>query len=273
MASAASPVPALPPPADPAALDRADPLPLWAQLHARLQRRLAAGDFTTGFPTEQRLQDEYGVSRHTVREALRHLRAAGLVVSQRGRGSHVPVGAGIEQPLGALYSLFRSVEASGREQRSVVRTLDERRDPDVAALLGLDGAEPLVHLERLRLDDGLPLALDRTWLPAAIARPLLTADFTHTALYDELARRCGTRLTGGREHISAVVPDRAERSALDLPGGVAALRILRAGVLRGRTVEHRVTVVRGDRFSLSARWSVSQDYRLDVVAAGAGPGR
>lgn len=247
-------------------LDRHSPLPLWAQLRTVLSRRLAAGDFTAGVPTEQQLRQEYGVSRHTVREALRHLRDAGLVVSERGRGSHVPPGAGIEQPLGALYSLFRSVEASGREQRSVVRALDERPDARVARLLDLDPAAPLVHLERLRLDDGTPLALDRTWLPADIARPLLAVDFTHTALYDELARCCGTRLTGGDEQIAAVVPGPAERQALALPVGVAAFRIVRTGTLRDRPVEHRTTLVRADRFSLRASWSAAEDYRLAVVA-------
>src|SRR5499427_4290699 len=56
-------------------LDRRSPLPLWAQLRADLRRRLDAGAFDEEFPGELALVEEYGVSRHTVRSALRDLRA------------------------------------------------------------------------------------------------------------------------------------------------------------------------------------------------------
>ena len=49
--------------ADP--LDRKNPLPLWAQLVAELERRLASGAFAAGFPTDRELTETYGVSRQT----------------------------------------------------------------------------------------------------------------------------------------------------------------------------------------------------------------
>ena len=52
-------------------LDRGNPLPLWAQLEADLQRRIRAGAFDVRFPGEHELVEEYGISRHTVRDALR----------------------------------------------------------------------------------------------------------------------------------------------------------------------------------------------------------
>ncbi|MQA17767.1 MAG: GntR family transcriptional regulator, partial [Pseudonocardiaceae bacterium] len=54
-----------------ARLDRSSPLPLWAQLHQDLEQRLAAGSFEVRFPSEHELIEEYQVSRHTVRDALR----------------------------------------------------------------------------------------------------------------------------------------------------------------------------------------------------------
>lgn len=244
-------------------LDRSLSRPLWLQLLDDLTRRLDSGEFVDTFPGELALRDEYGVSRHTVREALRRLREAGTVSAARGRAPRVLPPTQIEQPLGVLYSLFSSVEQAGLEQLSVVRVLDIRADGVIADRLGLDGAAPLLHLERLRLAEGEPLALDRVWLRASIARPLLQADFTRTGVYEELTRRCGVRLTGGREHLRAVIPTAAERRTLGLDGDTAVFVIDRLGCADGVPVEWRRTLVRGDRFSVSTPLSGGDDYRAD----------
>lgn len=250
----------------PGPIDRASALPLWAQVHADLRRRVDAGEFAAVFPGELALIEQYSVSRHTVREALRRLRDDGVVVAERGRRPRLAGIAEIEQPLGALYSLFASVESAGHEQHSIVRTLDVRADGVVAARLGLEESTPLLYLERLRLSDGEPLAMDRVWLPAQIAAPLLDADFTHTALYTELAGRCGVRLTGGQETIRAVVPTRAERVQLGIDDTVAAFAIDRLAERHGRPLEWRTTLVRGDRFAVTAAFTARTGYRLDVGA-------
>ncbi|MBA3741737.1 GntR family transcriptional regulator [Sporichthya sp.] len=248
----------------PRELDRASATPLWAQLEEDLQRRLADGAFEMAFPGEHELAGEYGVSRHTVREALRRMRASGVVDSTRGRGSSIRHAA-IEQPLGALYSLFRSVEATGVEQRSKVRVLEVRRNPAVSEALGIDPDSELVFLERLRLADGEPLALDRSFLPRSVGEPLLAGVFEHTSLYGELARLTGIRLNGGREAITAVVADSPTRRLLGIKSDVAVLAVTRIGCLDGRPLEFRESLIRGDRFSLSAEWPGTAGYRVDVA--------
>ncbi len=252
----------------PVALDRRSPVPLWAQLAAELRRQVEAGELGETFPTDVVLMSRYGVSRQTVREAVRQLVMDGLVERQRGRGSRVRP-AEFEQPLGSLYSLFRVIESQGVLQTSEVVALDERTDEGVAAELGLDPDEPLVHLERVRMAGGTPLAVDRAWLPASVARPLLDADFRHTALYDELAARCGVVPEGGREQVRPVVPTAGERSVLRLQRGTAAFLVERRTWARGRPLEVRRTVVRGDRFALVAEWPAPGTKRHDRGGDGA----
>jgi GntR family transcriptional regulator len=244
------------------ALDRTGHDPLWQQLQHELTTRLEAGDFGHGFPGELALAGEYGVSRHTVRQALRQLREGGVIVSERGRQPRVADAPEIEQPLGALYSLFASVEASGLEQHSVVRTLDLRADGVIADRLDLEGSTPLVYLERVRFAGAEPLALDRVWLPAALTRPLLDVDFTHTSLYAELAAKTGVKLDSGHENVHAVIPTPAEQAQLRSPAGTAAFSINRLGRSQGRAVEWRHTLVRGDRFALTAEFTAQTGYRL-----------
>lgn len=243
-------------------LDRTDPQPLWRQLRHELRGRLDAGDFPDQFPGELALVQAYGVSRHTVRQALRELRADGVVVAERGRQPRVAAAAEIAQPLGALYSLFASVEAAGLTQHSAVRTLDVRADGVVADRLDLEGSTPLVYLERVRFAGDEVLALDRVWLPAALALPLLDADFTHTSLYAELTARTGITLDSGHENVQAVVPTAAEQRQLGCPPGTGAFSINRLGQSLGRPVEWRHTLVRGDRFALTAAFTAQAGYRL-----------
>lgn len=228
-------------------LDRHSPMPLWAQLETALKHRLDAGEFNERFPTDNDLVEEYGVSRHTVREAIRHLNRSGILRRERGRGTVVNR-AEFEQPLGTLYSLFRSVESSGALQRSSVIDLREEIDPAVSEQLELGPETPLLFLARIRYADDEPLAIDRTWLPMDVAAPLLSSDFEHTALYDELEAKCGIRPDAGWERFTPILPPPEERSMLAMRRGEAALHLERFGTANGTPVEWRTTTIRGDRY-------------------------
>lgn len=253
---------------DPLPLDRTAPLPLWAQLEADLRRRLAAGEFAERFPTDQELVEQYDVSRHTVREAVRRLRADGLLRRHRGRGSFVEPHA-LEQSLGALYSLYRSVEAQGLPQRSEVLALELRLDAEAAAALGEPTEAEVVFLARVRHAGDEPLAVDRVWLPASIARPLLTVDFTRTALYDELAARCDVRPVGGSERIQPTHPGPADAARLGVSVSTPVFAVERTGCTSDRVIEHRHTLIRGDRYTFVADWGESGSGALHARAAGA----
>jgi GntR family transcriptional regulator len=251
---AASGTPGDDPTGDVRALDRSSPMPLWAQLQQELTRRLGSGQFNEDFPGELELVEAYGVSRYTVREALRRLRESKLIDSAKGRGSWVRRGDA-DPPLGSLYSLFKEVDAAGIVQRSDVLSQELVTSPAAAAALGLAPDVELFQLERVRLADEQPMAHDRVWIPARIAAPLLEADFTRLGLYDELAARCGVSLDGGRERISAIVPSDADRALLQVPADVACFEIQRVSSVRATPLEYRHTVVRADRYSVLADWT------------------
>lgn len=242
-------------------------MPLWAQLLEDLRARLDADEFTDEFPTDLELTSEYGVSRHTAREAVRRLQAEGVVSRERGRGTFVRTPT-FEQPTGAIYSLFRSIEMRGLEQRSEVLDRSLVTDPEVADRLGLDETAELVRIERLRSADGHALAHDTVWLPSDIARPLLDVDFTHTSLYDELQTRCGVRPTSGMEWIATELPGTEERHLLGLGAKQPVFRIRRlSSSADGRPLEWRETVIRGDRYTFVAQWSPNGAYETVLQAA------
>lgn len=231
-----------------------NPLPLWAQLEADLRRRLEAGEFDDAFPTDQVLTEDYEVSRHTVREAVRHLNKAGVLRRERGRGTVVNRSE-FEQSLGALYSLFESVEGAGAEQASEVLALETVTDSVAASHLEVPEDTLLILLARLRMAAGEPLAVDRAWLPKTIAAPLLDVDWSHTALYEELGK-CGAPVPNqGWERLTPIIPSAADRKSLDLRPKAAAFFLERVGSRDGVPVEWRTTTIRGDRYRFVADWS------------------
>jgi GntR family transcriptional regulator len=244
--------------------DRVSPLPLWVQVSADLRRRCASGDFVDGVPGELALCAEYDVSRHTIREALRALRSEGVILSQRGRGSVVR--AGFSQNVGAVYSLFRSIEGQGAVQASEVLRLATTVHSPAAHELGLEADAPLVVLERVRRADGEPLAHDVSWLPLAVARPLLDADFGRTALYDELGR-LGVHVDAGSERMTAVIPDDRIAAFLGLEPCAPTLFIERRALASGQPVEWRQTHVRGDRFTVETDWTSGTGLTLSMSGA------
>lgn len=237
-------------------LDRNSPLPLWAQLVEELTRRLTAGAFAERLPTDQELMETYDVGRQTVREAVRRLGESFRLERRRGKGTFLSKEPQFEQPVhGTMYSWFQAIESQGATQLSVVRARDLRIDAIVAAELAVPAGDQLFYLERLRMAGDAPLAIDRIWMPADLAAPVLDADFTHTALYDELRTRAGIVPTRGEERIHPVIPPSAVARMLKMPKGGAAFAIVRRTWFGDRPLERRDTIVRGDRHAFVSTWA------------------
>jgi GntR family transcriptional regulator len=228
--------------------------PLWKRVRADLEVRLAAGEFGERFPTDRELTDEYGVSRHTVREAVRSLQDDGVIVRLRGRGSFVNE-TRFEQPLGTIYSLFETIEASGATQESIVITQELVRNVQASVVLALDPAAELFHLERVRLADGAPIAYDRVWVGADRGAALMSCDFSRTSLYEQLKTAGGVAPSSGTERIRPVIPGPLEADQLGLELGEPVLEIDRRTKVGEDPLEWRITLVRGDRYTFRADWS------------------
>lgn len=248
-----------------ASLNRSSPLPLWAQTCDDLRRRLSAGEFTGQFPGEIALTEEYEVSRHTIREALRVLRDEGLISSHRGRPTTVS-SPRYRQSLGTLYSLFDTMTAQGVSHVNRVLRLGRTVNASVSEHLGVPANTELIVLERLRCADHEPLAHDISWLPATIAAPLLDRDFTATGLYAELDHTCGVIIDSGHERITTQLAPRHIAQQLQIPERDPVFLLERRATAQGRPAEWRETYIRGDHFSLETEWSPTASTTTALTA-------
>lgn len=187
-----------------------------------LRGRLAAGELVAGrlLPSEAELSRTYAVSRVTVRRALEHLRAGGVVDSRQGFGWFVAA-APLPQSLGHLATIEAQLAASGvSPERRVLDFAFVSAPPAVAGELG---GGSVLRVRRLNLADGEPFARVTVWCPEALGADLSRADVERAPFHDLLPVAFG----GAVQTIGAVAaaPDDAE--VLAVPAGSPLLRCWR----------------------------------------------
>lgn len=198
-------------------------------------------------PSERELMQRHGVSRMTVREALSRLVDQGLVYRVHGAGTFVADPATISKSL-HLTSFSEDIRARHMEPGSTM--VGARRVPvpeDVARHLGLSTGRMVVHLERVRTADGVPMALENVWLPVE----LVDGDLDRLgagSVYDRLVA-AGAAPERAEQVISAGVLGEREAALLDVMPGSPTLVVSRTTYdLRGRPVERAESEYRGDRY-------------------------
>ncbi|MEE6261678.1 GntR family transcriptional regulator [Plantactinospora sonchi] len=232
-------------------IDRGSPLPMYYQLKHLLvrdieRRRLQPGDRILG---DHELCARYGVSRTVVRQALTDLENEGVIERVKGRGTFVAHPKTAEGLVQSLTGLFEDVAARGGHLRSEVRRAEVvPADAAVAADLGIDPGEPVIHLERLRFVDNEPWVWTVTHLPAALAPGLVEEDLTDRSLYQVLESTYGVRLVRGIRSVEAAVANTGQARLLGIRRGdpLLVLRSVSIGD-SGRPVESFLALHRGDR--------------------------
>ncbi|WP_405747291.1 GntR family transcriptional regulator [Streptomyces sp. NBC_01525] len=142
----------------------------YRRLAADLREAIATGAYGADgrLPSEEKLAQQYGVSRGTVRQALAVLRANGLVTSRRGT-RRVVLGTARTQSFFELLSFTRWARSLGEEPGS--RTIDiERRpaEPLECEQLGLAPGSQIYRVLRLRTLSRVPIMVERTLYPERI---------------------------------------------------------------------------------------------------------
>lgn len=234
--------------------------PLYRQLHRRIAEAIERGLLRPGdsLPPEREMAQMTGLSRVTVRKGVQELVASGQLVQRRGSGTFVAEKVErLEQALSLLTSFSEDMARRGRSSESqwLLRDLFAPSPEEVMAL-GLSVGEKVARVERVRISDGLPLAIERASLPERI---LPDPALVQTSLYAVLEAR-GQRPVRAVQRISAtnLVPRDAE--LLKMPVGAAGLRIERVSYLpNGQVVEFTRSLYRGDAYDFAVELKLAPD--------------
>ncbi len=119
----------------------------------------------------------------------------------------------------------------------------------LARELGTEPGSPLVYLKRLRLADGTPMAVERSWLPERLV-PGLADEPAPDSIYATLSLTYGLLPDWGEDVIEAVVADSEVGTALQVKAGSPVLRIERHSYAGELVVAFSVSIYRADRYQL-----------------------
>jgi GntR family transcriptional regulator len=245
----------------PANVDGRSPVPKYYQLREILldliEHELAVD---APVPSERELAARYGLSRMTARQAVEHLVSEGRLYRVQGKGTFV-ARPKIDMPL-RLTSFTEDMRARGMTPGA--RDLGRRRTPATAAVareLGLEPGAPVHVIERLRTADGVPMALERSHIPAHLAPDLLDRPLQDRSLYELLATAYGVVLDRGDQLIEAGIADRGDAGLLGLAPGSAVLLLQRRCWAGAVPVEYAVSTYRADRYQLRASLDIAAPYR------------
>jgi len=152
-------------------------------------------------PSERELVDQYGVSRTTVRQALQELEQMNYIYRRHGKGTFVSDLRNHATNLSGAYSFTDQMKSLGKHPETKIllyRVVEASKY--FADKLNVPLGEKLIKIKRLRLADGVPMMLERTYLPLKLFLSLTEERLAEKPLYEIFSEDYG-QIENGRRGI------------------------------------------------------------------------
>ena len=204
---------------------------------------------------ERELAERLGVSRSTVRVALAELERSGVIRRKTGRGGGIFVAERkVERDLSSLAGLPAYLRRQGFEADArVLSTATVEADAETAQALGIDPADLVLEVVRVRLADREPISLERALFPADRFPGLLDRSLGGS-LYELLQTAYELEPGEAEERIEVVAAGSAEARLLGVRRAAPLLAVARtAWDADGRAFERSHDLFRADRARIVVR--------------------
>jgi len=239
--------------------------PRYREIEQSVRSRIASLRPGQRLPSDSDLCAEFGVSRMTARHAMAQLAEEGLVRRDPGRGTFVA-----EPPThrraNFLMTFSHEIRRQGREptSRIVSRLLREPTEVERTDLRVWSGAQ-VVELRRVRLADGMPVAVETAVLASRCAAAVLDADLEIGSLHETLITE-GMVPSRGKSSIGAEAANADDAVLLGVTTGEPML-VERRLIFdqRGRPLERTESRYAADRYGLNVGFSVEDSGVITVA--------
>lgn len=244
-------------PFDKGAISSTLPMPLYLQLARHLRGLIVGGQLghLDALPGERELVEKFGVSRVTVRKALRELQTEGLLQQRQGAGTFVNRVPYVEQRLSSLTSFSDDMASRGLSAGSVwLQRVVTMATPEETLALGLSPGATVSRLHRLRTANEAPMALELAVIPTRFLPDPRTVE---GSLYGVLRAR-GFTPHRALQRLTAVRLSSDQADHLGVQEGTAALYIERRTMMEdGTPLELVRSQYRGDAYDFVVELNMS----------------
>ncbi|ADL07106.1 GntR family transcriptional regulator [Thermosediminibacter oceani] len=229
-------------------LDKKSPIPAYFRLKQIIRDEIKRHDLKPGdpLPSEREYCERFGLSRMTVRQALKELELEGVIVREKGRGSFVAI-PWIEQE--GLMSFTEMVRSRGMTPRTEVVEFDRLPAGELKAFLGIDLKEEVYRVARLRKADGVPVAVETVYIPVLLVPDFEKIDLSGS-LYELLSTRYGIEVRSSRTSFSAVLSTPDLEALLMLEETVPLLKV-ESVYFHTKPVFYEVSYYKSDQFKIT----------------------
>jgi GntR family transcriptional regulator len=227
--------------------------PLHIQVRETIRRQVKAGeliDKTGRLMTEAELGKHFGVSRITIRSAIKPLVDEGMFERERGRGTFLRSNQP-ENWVGRLMGFSETIRDAGYlpGAKVLLQGMTNRHDAEVRAKLR---ERAVWQLKRVRLADDIPIAIEHAFYPPDIGLELEKRDLTSIVMYRVFETEIGFNIKEATQTISASLADATSAKLLGVKAGSPLLSIERLTVnTDGRSLELLRSVYLPNYFRLS----------------------
>ncbi|CAM4207427.1 GntR family transcriptional regulator [Lederbergia lenta] len=231
-------------------IDKSSPIPIYYQLEEHIKKLIEKGDLNPGdsLPSEREYGEIYGISRMTVRQAITNLVNERILYRVKGKGTFV-MEQKLEQKLQGLTSFSEDMKVRGMKAGVKLLSFDIiPADNDIAEQLGINEQDLIYEIKRIRLAEGIPMALERTYISADRVQGLNEEIVKHS-LYEFIENTLKLKISGGVQIIEAAIANEEEVEHLQIPKNSPILLMQRTTTLENKvSFEVVKSSYRADRY-------------------------
>lgn len=238
-------------------IDKSIPVPLYYQFKQDLKTLIQDGTFQVNdqIPTENEFCEALGISRPTVRQALKELIQEGLLTRKK------PLGTFVSQPKIDSY-FFEQLASFNDEMRLLGLTPTttlllkkvETCSKDAQIALNLSKDAKVLHLRRLRFANNEPMVVVDTYLPQSMFPNLENEDFEANSLYALLEQKYNCVIQSVNRTIEATLADEPTAKLLHVSKNSALCMTTTTSYNQNEIpMEYSIALYRGDRNKFSLK--------------------
>lgn len=225
-------------------------VPLYEQIYEDISSKIESGEYKAGdkIPTESVLQEQYGVSRVTVRSALNRLVNENLLVKRAGKGTFVAMPAFVETTQAESSFSKSCILRNAVPSTEILYSGIMRAERMAAEALQIDRDASVICVKRLRMVNGIPSIFEVDFFRLDYDF-VLNADLSRVSLLELIREKTGKVGNKNNSYIEVKQATREHARSLECPVGTALLGVNQTVMTADREIlYYNEQYIRSDRY-------------------------